>query len=123
MVPPVMTQLETPAQNATVVCQVYVVPAIVRVSPKGGTLCTVTVPLAYVVNELAVSVTDPMVTVAPGTAVFAVMVPTELAVVVAPSVVDPAPVVHTGVVAPLVAPAIRHPPPVHCWTCPFVSTT
>jgi hypothetical protein len=89
--------------------------------PPGDAL--IRIGLLALVGALAVSVSVPMVTVAPPTALFAETVPTALAFVVAPSVVVPTPVVQTGVLPPLVAPAIIHPPPVHVWICPFVSTT
>jgi hypothetical protein len=92
------------------------------VSVEAKVVSTVTLPVALTA-ALAVNVSVPTVTVAPPTALFAETVPIELAFVVVPSVVVPAPVVQTGVVAPLVAPAIRHPPPVHFCSCPFVSTT
>jgi hypothetical protein len=77
--------------------------------------------LLAVVGALAVIVSVPTVTVAPLTALFAETVPVEVALVVVPSVVVVA--VQTGVVMPLVDPATPHPPPVHCWSRPLVSTT
>ena len=84
----------------------------VTVLPPPGCVL-IRIELLAFVGALAVSVSVPMVTVAPPTALFAETVPTPLAFVVAPSVVVPTPVVQTGALLPLVAPAIMHPPPVH----------
>jgi hypothetical protein len=73
------------------------------------------------VGALASSVCDPIVTVAPPTALFAETVPVEVALAVVPSEVVV--MVHDGVLAPLVDPAAPHPPPVHFSTFPLVSTT
>ena len=77
--------------------------------------------LLAAVGALAVRVSVPIVTVAPPIALFAETVPTALAFVVVPSVVVVE--VQAGVVVPLVDPAIAHPPPVHFWSSPLVSTT
>jgi hypothetical protein len=77
--------------------------------------------LLAAVGALAFKVNVPIVTVAPPIALFAETVPTALAFAVVPSVVVVE--VQAGVVFPLVDPAILHPPPVHFWSRPPVSTT
>lgn len=91
----------------------------VSVSPMLG-VELIRIGLLAEVGALAVSVSDPIVTVAPPTALFPETVPTALALAVVPSVVVD--VVQAGVAVPLVEPASPHPPAVHFWMFPFVST-
>src|SRR5579864_1269949 len=107
-------------QLVAIARQLYMVPLMVIVAPPPGS-DTIRIGLLAAVGALAVRVSVPIVTVAPPIALFAETVPTALALVVVPSVVVPP--VQTGVAVPLCDPATPHPPPVHFWSLPLVSTT